>query len=204
MLIWSEYYAAAPSVVLRAGPEEEGGQQHDQMPCRLSARISNDAGRSWGHRFIVQDNLWKLNVKHPNLIRAHSGELLFFFTGWNDFNRDRRIYMKRSPDDGETWSEPKPISGTGFHCCNNDHVLRLSTGRVLLPFHHSDDFGFEKERYHSLKSYVYYTDDDFANYHRCKTPMAVDGSAAHEPSIAELADGSLLALLRTSKGCQYR
>ena len=204
MLVWCEYYAASPSVVERLGPEEHGGQQHDQMPCRLSARISRDAGRTWGHRFIVQDNLWKLNVKHPNLIRAGSGELLFFCTGWNDFNRDRRIYMKRSPDDGETWTAPKPISGTGFHCLNNDHILRLSSGRVLLTFHHSDDFGFEPERYESIESWVYYSDDDFATHHQSRNSMALDGSAVHEPAIAELADGSLLALLRTSKGCQYR
>ena len=204
MLVWCEYYADRPSATARGGPHEKGGQQHDQMPCRLSARISKDAGRSWGDRFIIQDNLWRLNVKHPNLARTESGEILFFFTGWNDFNRERLIYLKRSSDNGETWTEPRQISGPGFHCINNDHVLRLQSGRLLLPFHRSDDFGFEPERYNSLESYVFYSDDDFASFRRSEKGMAVDGSAAHEPAIAELADGSLLALIRTRKSCQYQ
>lgn len=72
LLVWSEYY--------RKSAPQAAGVQRDDMPCRISAMISADRGRSWGDPFVLQENTGKLNVKHPNLLRLPSGEILFFFT----------------------------------------------------------------------------------------------------------------------------
>src|SRR5687768_16655579 len=75
MLVWSEYY--------RKNVAQGGSTQRDDMPCRISAKISGDRGRTWGDSFVLQENTGRLNVKHPNLLRLPSGEILFFFTQWN-------------------------------------------------------------------------------------------------------------------------
>ena len=133
MLVWSEYYANRPALVGRK-PTTRSGEAADNVPCRIAARISTDRCRTWSDRFILQDNVWKYNVKHPNLVRLPSGELLFFFVGW-DSNEQRNVFMKRSQDNCESWSEMVRISRPGWICNNHGRILRLSSGRIVLPAH---------------------------------------------------------------------
>jgi hypothetical protein len=133
LFVWCEYYADRPSHVLRRPTDKKSGFG-DSAPCRISARISTDQGRTWGPRFILQGNQWHHNVKHPNLVRLPSSEILFFFTGWES-EAQRNIYMKRSTDECETWSEVEQVSDPGWYCTNHGHAFQLSSGRVLLPAH---------------------------------------------------------------------
>jgi len=202
LLVWCEYYADRPSLVFRK-PTTRGGQASDGMPCRISARISTDKGRSWSGRIILQANVWKRNVKHPNLVRLPSGEILFFFVGW-DSNSQRNVFMKRSRDECEHWSEIVQVSKPGWYCNNNDHAVRLTTGRVLLPAHGPLGGAPYEGGKSKLHSFVYYSDDGFRTWHESEDTMTAPGRGAHEPSIVELADGRLLCLLRTTMGRVYR
>jgi len=74
MLLWSEYYRPAAT----DGATAKVTLQHDNMPCRIAAKTSADGGRTWGESFVFQENSGKFNVKHPNLLRLPSGEVLFF------------------------------------------------------------------------------------------------------------------------------
>lgn len=202
LFVWCEYYANRPSLVLRK-PTTKKGQAGDSMPCRISAKVSADKGRSWGPRFILQDNLWKQNVKHPNLVRLPSGEILFSFVGW-DSNAQRNVYIKRSQDECETWSEISQISEPGFYCANNDHAVTLSTGRILLPAHGVIGGGPYLGGKSKLEAFVYCSDDGFQTWRRSSNAMTALGRGCHEPSIVELKDGRLLCLLRTTLGRVYR
>ena len=51
----------------------------------------------------LQENHWEHNVKHPNLVRLSDEEILFTFMGW-DSNSQRNVFLRRSTDNGETWS----------------------------------------------------------------------------------------------------
>ena len=198
LFVWCEYYANRPSLVLRK-PTTREGQAGDNMPCRISAKVSSDKGRSWGRRFVLQDNIWKQNVKHPNLIRLPSGEILFSFVGW-DSNAQRNVYLKRSRNECETWSEIIQVSEPGFYCANNDHAVTLSTGRILLPAHGVIGGGPYLGGKSTLESFVYYSDDGFRTWRRSSDAMTAPGRGCHEPSIVELQDGRLLCLLRTTLG----
>jgi hypothetical protein len=68
MHVWSEYYANRPSDPFRTQYDTERGTQ-DEFPCQLSGKISTDQGRTWSPKFILQENVWGKNVKHPNMIR---------------------------------------------------------------------------------------------------------------------------------------
>lgn len=202
LFVWCEYYANRPSLLKRK-PTTRNGQARDDMPCRISAKISTDKGRTWGARFILQDNLWKRNVKHPNLVRLQSGEILFSFVGW-DSAAQRNVFMKRSQDEGESWSDPVRISEPGWYCNNNDHVVTLKSGRILLPAHGVVGGGPYRGGRSKLESFVYFSDDGFKTWKRSAGSMRAPGRGCHEPSIVELKDGRLLCLLRTTLGRVYQ
>lgn len=203
LLAWSEYYADRPSRATRRieDLERREGAFGDDFPCRLSGKVSDDGGRSWSDTFTLQENLWGFNVKHPNMIRGSSGEVIFTFTAWES-EAQRNIYMKRSTDDCETWSAVSRISDPGWYCTNNDHVLRLRSGRIILPAHGGP--GFEFTPGNPLHAFVLYSDDDGDRWRMSRNTMTAPGRGAHEPAVVELSDGRLLCVLRTTCECVYR
>jgi sialidase-1 len=204
MLVWSQYYADRPSFSDRTPLEGKGFL--DDFPCRLAGKISRDRGRSWGETFILQENLWGRNVKHPNLMRLDSGEILFSFTGWQEPRGQRNVFMKRSADECETWTEMVQLTEPGWYCNNNDHAIRLSSGRLLIPAHgkEGDRFDWDREDWDKMRSFVIYSDDGFRTWRVSADRMSASGKASHEPSIVELRDGRLLCFLRTECRCIYR
>ena len=200
LLVWSEYYVNRPSNILRTRFDQEGGAM-DAAPCRLSGKVSLDGGRTWSEAFTVQENLWGSNVKHPNLVRLPSDEILLFFTAWES-ETERNVFMKRSTDEGETWGEITQISEPGWYCTNNDHILQLSSGRIILPSHGGPGFKFIKGN--PLHSFVFYSNDGFHTWQMSADTMTAPGRGAHEPSIVELRDGRLFCLLRPTQGRVYQ
>lgn len=201
MLVWCEYYATRPSQVVGTKAVKAG----DSMPCRISARISTDRCRSWGERIILQQNLWVKNVKHPNLVRLPSGEVLFFFVGW-DNNSQRNVFMKRSGNNCESWGKIARISKPGWYCNNHGRAVQLESGRILLPAHAAFENGRLGGPYKrgNLRSFVYYSDDGFKTWQQSEDTMTAPGRGAHEPSIVELGDGRLFCILRTTTGQLYQ
>jgi len=198
LFVWSEYYVKRPSRITRTPYSEFGSS--DETPCRIAGKISFDKGRSWSERIILQENIGEKNVKHPNVFRVPSDEILFFFTAWNS-NIDRRIYLKRSHDECETWSETEQISTLpGFHCINNDHVIQLSSGRILVPTHRGEFYGKSDH----FQAFCYYSDDEGHTWQVSEGKMDLPKRGAEEPSIVELKDKSLLAVMRTSLGRVYK
>lgn len=207
MLVWCEYYANRPSLLDRK-PNSKSGQAADDMPCRIQAMISKNNGRTWLDGFTLQDNLWKQNVKHPNLFRLSASEILFTCVGW-DSNAQRNVFMKRSTDNGETWSELEQLSEPGFYCNNADRALTLSDGRLVLPAHgafSADYIGAApyQGRKSKLHSFVFFSDDKGQSWRRSNNSMTAKGRGCHEPTIAELKNGRLLCLLRNSNQRIYQ
>ena len=122
LLVWCEYYVKKPSRIFRSSYSTDGSG--DAAPCRISARVSKDRGRTWSGKITLQENFGVDNVKHPNLLRLPSGEILFSFTVRDIANRDLKIYLKRSKDECETWTKPVQISPSGgVYFTNADHNL---------------------------------------------------------------------------------
>ena len=78
LLVWCEYYVKKPSRIFRSPYSTDGSG--DAAPCHISARVSKDRGRTWSGKITLQENFGVDNVKHPNLLRLPSGEILFSFT----------------------------------------------------------------------------------------------------------------------------
>jgi sialidase-1 len=196
MLVWCEYYARRPSDLVR-DPTTRAGAPADESACRISARLSADRGRNWGQRMILQENVGKQNVKHPNLLRLPSGEILFTFVR-RDSPAERNIFLKRSVDECETWSEPVQISSPGWYCNANDHALILSSGRIILPTHGVRGGGPYRGGESKLEAFMHFSDDSGKTWKRSADSMFTSGRGCHEPSVVELSNGRLLCLLRTT------
>lgn len=191
MLVWSEYFVNSPKGIMK------GGKTSDDAPCRLTGKISQGAGRTWSERFTLQDSFEGRSVKQANLVRLASGDVLCFFTVW--FGRDdRRIYVKRSRNNCESWSEPKQFSKPGgFFILDAGNIFTHSSGRIILPAYWSPKVWSKDEHF---KAFCFFSDDEGMSWQESTNRIDVAGRGAMEPAIAERQDGSLLAILRTSLG----
>ncbi len=180
------------------------GRGEDWDPAEIAARFSEDGGRSWGPPFVLQENIGRMNVMEPDLLRLASGRILFFFCRKNS-PADCLPMLRVSTDQARSFGPPRPLpvqpypSYTGF---NHDRAVQLSSGRVLLPVFFTADYRVDRH----IRSRVYYSDDEGLTWKASRTVLDVPHSkaGAQEPGIVELRDGRLLLWLRTDAGRMYQ
>jgi len=186
LLAWSDFYA---------------GEMPDAAPARISAMLSNDGGRTWGERFTLQENIGGQNVMSVSFLRLHSGDLLFFFLQKNS-DADLQALMRRSGDDGRTWSEPVMCTdGAGYYVVNNARVVQLASGRLVLPASRHADIHGEGG---GAVSQAWLSDDEGRTWRRSESSIRLPLRGAMEPGVVELRDGRILMIIRTQLGQIYR
>lgn len=196
MLTWCEYYVKRPSNLARNPYTGRGAT--DEAPCRITARISADRGRSWGGRMTLQDNLSGNNVKQQNLVRCANGDILMFFTNWDLSTHERSVHFKRSTDDGETWSKVDQLTPKGgSYVLDAGRIFSHSSGRIILPIYYSPEIWTAQEKY---EAFVYYSDDDGKTWQTSKNRISMPARGSMEPTMVERKDGSIFAILRSGVG----
>ena len=170
----------------------------DASDSSLDAFTSTDGGYTWsdGKSFLIK-NENSLNVLNPTYIWLAGGELGLIYIE-KEATEVANIYIRRSSDNGITWGDAQRITDEpqGYSITSSGHrVLRLSTGRILLPVGYSATL---KDVYGSDRAigYVWYSDDEGHTWHRSPDALTLP-HAALEPSVAELKNGNILLSLRT-------
>jgi sialidase-1 len=175
----------------------------DNTRSGVVARISRDRGRTWGDPFVLQKNVARYATLQPSLLRLKSGEILF---GYDVMNRwegtdlrlyDGKYYVRRSADEGKTWGDP--VCATpypSYHTVNPDHVIQLSSGRIIVPAECTLALGGGEAGH--MVSLCYWSDDGHT-WVRSKGHVDV-GTTTEEPSIVELKDSRLLMVFRNRNG----
>ena len=175
LLAWSDFYG---------GPD-------DYSQARVSAVISSDGGRTWGDKYTMVENTAVINTMMPSLLRLQSGELALFYLKQEDLG-DSRMFMRKSYDEGETWSgEVSFTSDVAYHNPANDRVIQLRSGRIVVP----DSVG--------ARLMAYYSDDKGETWHQGSGEAKAPPGGA-EPVVVERKDGSVLMLIRTRLFHIYR
>jgi sialidase-1 len=176
-LAWTDFY-------------EGGGADH--APARIAGKISKDRGMTWGEEFVVVENDGGCNVMEVNFLRLKNDDIALFYCQKNSERKDCRVMMRRSSDEGKTWGEALQMSPAGKYTgLTNGRCIRLKTGRILL------------ESWEDGDAYCCISDDDGKTWHdggRVKP----EGGPCYEPSCIELKDGSVMILMRTSLGGQFK
>jgi Neuraminidase (sialidase) len=187
-----------------------GGGDHDA--AHLAARFSEDGGQTWTEEDkIVVSNEAGMNVMSVSLLRLHSGDIALFYMQKNSLE-DTRPVLRLSSDEGKTWSKPSgiiPDEEIGYYVLNNDRVVQLSSGRLVVPVaRHNDPSWEEWSPYGHIACYL--SDDEGKTWHRSTTvlnptqTLSGDSVLMQEPGIIELSDNRLMMFIRTDEHVQYK
>lgn len=189
-----------------------GESRADDASSCIAAVYSYDEGESFcdekiifSHSDFDADRKCK-NVMSVSLMRMADGAVGLFFLiryGYDDMG----LYLLRSYDEGKSWSEPKRcISTPGYYVTNNDRVVRLNSGRLIVPanFHRmSDDGGYNSVAF----SCFFLSDDDGQTWRESKEFCCMQdkhgGAGLQETGIVQLKNEVLWAFSRTTKGYHY-
>jgi len=180
----------------------------DHATADIAARYSSDNGATWTDEDeIIVKNHGGMNVMSVSLLRLKSGEIALFYLLKNSTN-DCRPVMRRSFDEGKTWSEPTMCitDEVGYYVLNNDRVIQLKDGRLLFAVAlHS----FPGGKFDGMGVVMTYSSDDNGKtWRRGKSVLSIVSPsgrkyAAQEPGVVELSDGGVLLWIRTNAGCQF-
>jgi len=176
LLAWTEFY---------------GGDGADHAPARIVGLTSSDGGRTWGGKYTLVENDGGCNVMEVNFLRLKTGALALFYCQKNSEEKDCRVMMRTSTDEGRTFGPAKQLSPDGKYTgLTNGRSLRLQSGRILL------------EAWEAGDSYCYLSDDDGETW-REGGRVQPAGGPSYEPACIELKDGRVLMLMRTGLGSQF-
>lgn len=178
------------------------GGAGDHAAAGLASRISADGGRTWSDRDeTVLRNEGGMNVMSVSLLRLRSGALALFYLR-KDSTSDCRAWIRLSADEAGSWGAPVScMPDAGYHVVNNDRVVQLSSGRLVVP---AALHGVSGRPGSAL---CFLSDDEGRAWRRGRgvlPPPAGSRSGLQEPLVVELKDGTLLMLSRTDQGSQYR
>ena len=182
------------------------GGGSDDSSAYIAMRESTDRGRSWSTEDVtLVENEGDHNVMSASFLRLATGEIALFYLVKNS-REDCKLYMRKSNDEAETWGEPVCATPQdGYHVVNNDRVVQLSSGRLVVPAAHHPVR--EDTRFRGGISMCFLSDDGGATWRRSQSELhAPDNvtSGFQEPGVIELKDGRLMMLMRTTAGCQFR
>ncbi|MDF2725276.1 MAG: hypothetical protein K0Q59_4953 [Paenibacillus sp.] len=190
-----------------------GHSSHDDGYACLAARHSGDNGHTWSDARIIVTAVEHeaLNVMSVSLLRMENGDIGLFYLirrGWHD----TRLHLRRSSDEGQTWGEAACcVPALGYYVTNNDRVIRLTSGRLVIPaaFHKisgnstTDWSGFD----HRGIQFFFLSDDDGKTWREARTAVWLDEprstTGLQEPGVIERKDGTLWSWSRTDMGTQF-
>lgn len=180
-----------------------GGGDHDA--AFIAGRFSSDGGATWTTddvTIVPQEGKW--NVMSASLLRLQSGEIALFYLVKQAID-DCRPYLRISTDEGKTWGEPQLCIPTkGYYVVNNDRVIQLANGRLVIPAAQHVIAGETTFRPGVAMAFV--SDDKGKTWTKSNEiqPPFKGGSGLQEPGVIELKDGLIMMLARTDRGVQYR
>ncbi len=190
--------------ILFAYTKFTGGGGDDDAAV-IVGRYSADGGRMWGSEDVpMVSNEGALNVMSVSLLRLKDGRIALFYLRKNSGN-DCHPYLRFSSDEAKTWSDPiLCIRDDGFFVLNNDRVVQLKSGRILMPvaWHGTTASGALGPGV----SMTYLSDDSGRTWRRSATilqPPEASRAGYQEPGVVELKDGRLMMFIRTMTGSQY-
>lgn len=192
-----------------------GGSWHDGAPARICARYSSDGGRAWTRQDrVLVDNEGRCNVMSVSLLRLADGRMIGLFYLRKNGPLDCRARLRVSRDEGQTWGRPVLcIPAPGYFVVNNDRVVQLRTGRLMVPasYHRCKLARPDPNRmYAGLDSrgiaMFFLSDDGGRTWRESRDWWALSvrsGTGLQEPGVVELKDGRLYAVCRTDRDRQY-
>lgn len=184
-----------------------GNSYMDDAPAFLASRHSDDGGTTWSKSDsrVLQHEVGK-NLMSVSLLRLHNGDIAMFYLRKNS-TWDCIPFMRTSKDEAKTWSDPiQCINEQGYFVVNNNRVIQLKNGRLLIPVSkHKVKEGREWDKDSELGRIItYYSDDNGINWIKGGEVPNPENVIHQEPGIVELNNGNVLMVIRTDRNAQYK
>jgi Neuraminidase (sialidase) len=180
------------------------GGRGDHAKANLAARFSSDGGATWTKEdvAVTPADEGGMNTMSPSLLRLTDGAIGLFYLRKDNLT-DCRVFVRISRDQGKTWGEARAcVEPAGYYVMNNDRVVRLASGRILLPVAlHATPAAPEFQRHAAIA--CFYSDDDGQTWSRSAYVPGGGTHALEEPGVVELKDGRVMLWVRTDAGKQF-
>ncbi len=187
-----------------------GSSWDDDDDARISAIISRDEGETWSEkRVLFEKPETAKNIMCLSFLRMNNGDIGAFYIVKNSDGTDT-IVLRRSADEGESWSEPSDcmtcLQEKDYYVINNDRVIRLKSGRIVFAVARHTVIHGDKD-FMPGEVCFFISDDDGVTWRKTETeyksPFANDENGFQEPGLYELEDGRLWCYIRTGLGFQF-
>ena len=179
------------------------GGDGDHASAFLAGRYSDDEGVSWSNKdSTIFPNTAGLNLMSVSLLRLLNGDIALFYLRKNSLT-DCLPILRISKDEGNTWGEEIECINdqAGYFVLNNDRVIQLINGRLLVPV--SKHAAPDVEWSNTGRIQTYYSDDNGRSWKAGKEVTNPDGVMLQEPGVVALKDGRILMFMRNNSGFQY-
>jgi len=189
------------------------GTTSDNARSEIVGCLSRDEGETWSEprAMLAPEEFGAINVMSVSMLRMRNGDLGLFLIAKRSA-AIYQVYLCRSEDEGQTFgSRVDCLAGMaqGCYVLNNDRVIRLSTGRLLMPlgYHRSNHLPGEAHMDGRATAVFVISDDDGATWREApdtiSMPFTRSRTGLQEPGVVERQDGSLWAYCRTDMMAQY-
>ncbi|WP_375584036.1 sialidase family protein [Cyclobacterium xiamenense] len=179
-----------------------GESSSDHATAFLAGRYSSDQGETWTTEDEeIIPNEGGMNVMSVSLLRLQNGDIALFYLRKNDTD-DCIPMMRISKDEAKSWSAPISCitDKEGYFVLNNDRVIQLADGRLLLSVARHAGPGMEWSGKGDI--FAYYSDDNGQTWQSSEEVPNPEGIVLQEPGVVELKDGSILMVIRSDAGVQ--
>lgn len=185
-----------------------GESGDDDGAAVIMGLVSSDEGRTWQalpEPLVQRDG--GMNVMSVSFLRLQDGRVAIFYLIKNSLI-DCCLWMRASDDECSTWGAPVCCTpGFGYHVVNNDRVIQLRGGGLLVPATLHRTFRNTGGQPASLDmqglNTFFRSDDGGVNWQNAGAWWAVPCGVSQEVGIVELRDGALFSWCRTDQGCQW-
>ena len=168
------------------------GGSGDHAAAHLAGRYSSDGGLTWTREdaTVVPDEGKQniTNIMSVSLLRMKDDRIALFYMRKKSLS-DCRPVVRFSADEARTWTDATniiPESQVAYYVLNNDRVVELKSGRLVVPVSRHDTAG---GRWTSRSEYgttmCYLSDDNGRSWRRSTT--------AYSPSMQSPAHSTLYA-----------
>lgn len=202
------FLTLADGTILFVFSKFKGMDPSDHATSDISALYSYDDGESFQDErtLFTCEGENGINIMSLTLMHMQNGDIGIFYLVRE--NRAKlQMFLRRSSDGGQTWGERvlcTPMDG--FFIVNNDRVIRLSNGNILIPTAFHQTVGENFDEHAELRFFL--SEDDGRTWKQCPgrsilSCTANSSSGLQEPGVIEIRPGQLWSWARTDLGRQY-
>ena len=188
------------------------GGTSDADASRVVGVVSSDMGRTWGSPFVIAAPNGPCKViRMPSFLRLR-GDTLALLVRMHENQTHKWASMLTCVDESKVeqgpsaWSVPRRITPPppGAHVLLSNWVLRLKSGRILMPLASPWPWDRNDAKATNIRSWCLLSDDDGRTWHRSTSMLDGPSRGLMEPCVVQLKDGRLLMLMRTQTHRQHQ